>query len=134
MQKYESKITKSVHSARTLFERYSDLSDIGQMLAQSSTDKIEVVEITPDRYVFKDPKGMEMGIEIVDREPNKTIKLRDATGRPFSFTMWLQFKEVEDGTYIRVTVHIDVPKLLKILVKSKVQTGVDQIAEMLARN
>ena len=48
--------------------------------------------------------------------------------------MWLQFKEVEDGTYIRVTVHIDVPKLLKILVKSKVQTGVDQIAEMLARN
>ena len=123
MQKYESKITKSIHSARTLFERYSDLSGIAQMLAQSNSEQIEVVEITPDRYVFKDSKGVEMG-----------IKLSDATGRPFSFTMWIQFKEVEDGTYIRVTVHIDVPKLLKILVKGKVQAGVDQIAEMLARN
>ena len=134
MQKYESKITKSIHSARTLFERYSDLSGIAQMLAQSNSEQIEVVEVTPDRYVFKDSKGVEMGIQILERDPNKTIKLSDATGRPFSFTMWIQIKEVEDGTYIRVTVHIDVPKLLKILVKGKVQAGVDQIAEMLARN
>ena len=133
MQKYESKVTKSPHSARALFERYSDLSGIAKMLAQN--EQIEVVEITQDRYVFRDPKGMEVGIQIVERDPHKTIKLTDATGRPFSFTMWLQFKEVEnDGTYIRVTVHIDRPGLLKFAVKGKVQKGLDQIAEMLARS
>ncbi len=131
MQKYESKISRSNRLACDLYDRFSNAEMLARMFPQ---DQFQLVEVTPDRCLFESKQYGQVGFQIVDREENKMVKFADVNGKPFGFFLWFQFKEV--GAYdtrIRVTLHIDLPAIMKFAMKGKIQKVLDQFADAIAQ-
>lgn len=131
MDKFESKITRSTSSATAIFTRFSSL----QMLSYlPPDDRIESVEASEDRCSIRLKGYGAFDVQIIDREPVKMIKYGDVDGRPFPFTAWIQLVEVTPGdTRIRLTLHVKLPAMLRLMLKKKIQRGIDQVAERIAQ-
>ena len=132
--KYESKITSAPCSAQQIYRVLSDLSNIDRVKDLIPKDKIQEMEVEPDRIRMKvDGLGQKITIAIVDRIENDTIKF-GAEGIPMDANFWIQLKEVSPAdTRIRLTLKADIPMMFKLMLKNKLQEGLDQAADMLAQ-
>lgn len=130
MEKYVSKITRSSRPAWQLYERLATLKNLGQLAGH---EHVSDVHATDDECRFTVEGKFSVGLRIVDRTPNNTIKLAGTEDSPLNFTAWIQLKEVgEYDTAIRITVHAAVPLLLRMMAKKRIQRGLDEFAERLA--
>ncbi|MBQ8334705.1 MAG: polyketide cyclase [Tidjanibacter sp.] len=128
MEKYESKQQQIRRSAEQIYSALSSFSNFTPMLA----DKVEEWQASDDECSFK-VKGMKMALRIVDREPNKTIKIQGAESNPMDFTFWLQLKEVAPyDTRMRIVVHAELNMMMRMMIGKKLQGAVDQMAEAIA--
>lgn len=120
-----SKIGKLIEMARQM--------GVGQQMSEIS-DKIENVTTTEDTCTFL-VKGLgEMGVKIVEREEPKLIKLEGDERMPFHFEIWIQL--LDNGPYdtrLRITVEADLNMMIKMLLKGKLEKGINQLAEGLAK-
>jgi carbon monoxide dehydrogenase subunit G len=72
-------------------------------------------------------------IRIVNREPFKTIKVESSGGLPLSFTFWIQLLPVDAfSTQMRLTLHADLSMMIQMIVGSKLEEGINQLADTLA--
>lgn len=131
--KYESKITSCPYNADVMFPVLSDMRSIERVKDMIPEDKVRDLTFDADSISFRvDGLGQKMTIRIVDREPNKTIKF-GAEDIPIQMNFWIQLKQVaESDTRIRLTIHADIPVMFKMMLGNKIQTGLDQAADMLA--
>ncbi len=134
MNTYESKITKSTCTAAQIYAAMSDLRNIDKVKHLIPQDKVQEVEATQDSIRFKvDGLGQKIKIGIVDREENKTLKF-GLQNIPMDMNFWIQLKEVAPGdTRIKLTIKAELPMMIKMMLGNKLQTGIDQAAEMLAQ-
>ena len=97
-------------------------------------DKIQEMEIEQDRVRIKvDGLAQKFTIAIVDRIENDTVKF-GMEGIPMDANLWIQMKEVSPtDTRLKLTVKADIPFMFKMMVEKKLQTGLDQAADMLAQ-
>ncbi len=132
--KYESKITSAPCSAQQIYRVLSNMQNIERVRDLIPQDKIQELDIEPDRIRMKvDGLAQKISIAIVDRIENDTIKF-GAEGIPMDANFWIQLKEVSPmDTRIKLTVKADIPFMFKFMVEKKLQTGLDQAAEMLAQ-
>ena len=132
--KYESKITSAPCSAAQMYRVLSNLQNIERVRDLIPQDKIQEMEIEPDRIRMKvDGLGQKISIAIVDRIENDTIKF-GAEGIPMEANFWIQLKEVTlTDTRIRLTIKADIPMMFKMMIGGKLQTGLDQASEMMAK-
>ena len=128
MKEYISKTVKINRLAEQIYTVLSDMTLFSQAIPK---DQIEDWQATPDECQFK-VKGMNMGVKIIDREPFKTIKYT-GVGTPIEFLMWVQLKEVAAyDTRMRIVLHTEMNMLMKMMLKGKIQSGIDQMAEQIA--
>ena len=74
----------------------------------------------------------EMGIRIIEREPNKTVKF-SAEKSMIGFNLWIQTKQVApDDTRIKVTIKADLNPIIKPMVEGILSKAVNKLAEVLA--
>lgn len=132
--KYESKITSSPCSAQQIYRVLSNLQNIEKVRDMIPQDKIQDMEIEPDRIRMKvDGLAQKITIAIVDRIENDTVKF-GAEGIPMDANFWIQLKELNPGdTRIKLTVKADIPMVFKMMIGKKLQEGLDQAADMLAQ-
>ncbi len=132
--KYESKITSSPCSAQQIYRVLSNLQNIEKVRDMIPQDKIQDMEIEPDRIRMKvDGLAQKITIAIVDRIENDTVKF-GAEGIPMDANFWIQLKELNPGdTRIKLTVKADIPMMFKMMIGKKLQEGLDQAADMLAQ-
>ena len=132
--KYESKITSAPCSTEQVYRVLSNLSNLERVRDLIPKDKIQELEIEPDRVRMKvDGLAQKITIAIVDRIENSTVKF-GAEGIPMEANFWIQMKEVSPvDTRLKLTVKADIPFMFKMMVDKKLQTGLDQAAEMLAK-
>lgn len=132
--KYESKITSSPCSAQQIYHVLSNMENLERVRDMIPQDKIQEMEIEPDRVRMKvDGLAQKITIAIVDRIENDTIKF-GAEGIPMDAHFWIQLKEMApDDTRIKLTVKADIPMMFRMMIGSKLQTGLDQAADMLAQ-
>ena len=132
--KYESKITSSPCSAAQIYSVLSNLQNIERVRQFIPQDKVQEMEIEPDRIRMKvDGLAQKITIAIVDRIENDTIKF-GAEGVPMEANFWIQLKELTPtDTRIKLTVKADIPFMFKMMIGKKLQEGLDQAAEMLAQ-
>ena len=120
-----SKIGKLIETARQM--------GAGQQMSEIS-DKIENVVTTEDTCTFL-IKGLgEMGVRIVEREEPKLIKLEGDGSVPFNFEVWIQL--LDNGPYdtrLRITIEADLNMMMKMLLKGKLEKGINQLAEGLSK-
>lgn len=132
--KYESKITSAPCSAEQIYRVLSNMESLNRVKDLIPKDKIQEMEIEPDRVRIKvDGLAQKITIAIVDRIENDTIKF-GAEGIPMDANFWIQLKELNPtDTRIKLTVKADIPFMFKFMVEKKLQTGLDQAADMLAQ-
>lgn len=132
--KYESKITSAPCSAEQIYRVLSNMESLNRVKDLIPKDKIQEMEIEPDRVRIKvDGLAQKITIAIVDRIENDTIKFC-AEGIPMDANFWIQLKELNPtDTRIKLTVKADIPFMFKFMVEKKLQTGLDQAADMLAQ-
>lgn len=132
--KYESKITSAPCPAEQIYRVLSNMQNLERVRDMIPQDKVQEMEIAPDRVRIKvDGLAQKITIAIVDRIENDTIKF-GAEGIPMDANFWIQMKEVSPtDTRLKLTVKADIPFLFKMMVEKKLQTGLDQAAEMLAQ-
>jgi carbon monoxide dehydrogenase subunit G len=132
--KYESKITSAPCSAQQIYRVLSNLQNLERVKDLIPKDKVQEMDIEQDRVRFKvDGLAQKITIAIVDRIENDTIKF-GAEGIPMDANFWIQMKEVSPtDTRLKLTVKADIPFMFKFMVEKKLQTGLDQAAEMLAQ-
>lgn len=132
--KYESKITSAPCSAQQIYRVLSNLQNLERVRDMIPKDKIQEMEIEPDRVRMKvDGLAQKITIAIVDRIENDTVKF-GAEGIPMDANFWIQLKELApNDTRIKLTVKAEIPMMFKMMIGKKLQDGLDQAADMLAQ-
>ena len=116
--KYESHITQSVCSAKSIYHVLSNLKSFERVRNMIPQDKIQELEIEED-YVRIKVNGLgKYGVE----------------NSPIALTMWIQMKQVApQDTRIKVTLDAEIPFMFRMMVEKKLQDGLNQAADMLAQ-
>lgn len=123
-----SKIGKIQNQQERIFNFLSDFRNFDR-LVPSDTDGWSS---TGDTCRFK-IKGQNIGLEIMDREPNKTIKIRSSDESVFPFLFWIQLKEMDVyDTRVRLTLHAEVNMMMKMALKKQLKKNLDQLVDQMA--
>lgn len=132
MSKYESGVKQVPHPQQLVYDMLSDLNNIDRIKDRIPADKIQDLTFDHDTVSVNVPPVGNITLRIIDREEPKCIKFETANS-PVPFNLWVQLLPVTDATCkMRVTVKADIPVFLKPMIGSKLQDGVDKIAEALA--
>lgn len=131
LEKYESKQQQIFKPAARIFPFISRFD----MLTPALQDKVEEWSATEDTCSFK-VKGFTVALRIVERVENKHIKIAgdDGVGIPIDFSFWIQLHEVSEcDTRIRMVLHAELNMMMRMMVGSKIQGGLDKAVEGLAQ-
>ena len=71
-------------------------------------------------------------LQIIEREENKCVKFQ-AADAPIDANLWIQVLPVSaGGSKMRVTLKAELNMMMKMMIGSKLEQGVDKMADMLA--
>jgi hypothetical protein len=131
MTDFTSSIQQIPYGAERIFNTLSDLSQLSQ-LKDRLGDKLQDFRCDRDSCHFRvDPLGA-TGFQVVEREPFKTIKLQSIDS-PIEVLVWIQLVEAgPEDTRLKLTLRADLPFFLKAMVSSKLEEGIEKIAQALA--
>ena len=105
------------------------LREAGQDPAQ--LEKLKDMNLTSDRVSFPAPMVGEVAVAIIEREENKCVKF-ETEKSPVDANLWIQVLPVTDTTSkMRVTLKADLNPMMKMILGSKLEKGIDQFANML---
>lgn len=105
------------------------LREAGQDPAQ--LEKLKDMNLTSDRVSFPAPMVGEVAVAIIEREENKFVKF-ETEKSPIDANLWIQVLPVTDTTSkMRVTLKADLNPMMKMILGSKLEKGIDQFADML---
>ena len=105
------------------------LREAGQDPAQ--LEKLKDMNLTSDRVSFPAPMVGEVAVAIIEREENKCAKF-ETEKSPIDANLWIQVLPVTDTTSkMRVTLKADLNPMMKMILGSKLEKGIDQFADML---
>jgi len=145
--KIASEIFKIESPIRDVYALLSNFSRVGrlvemarqmgmaqQMQMEQVSDRIEGARFTDDAcYVALKDMG-ELVVKIVEKEEPKLIKLGSEGGMPFDFNLWIQL--LENGPYdtrMKITFQGEMNMVLKMFLKGKLEKGINQLGEGLAK-
>ena len=134
IMKYESCISKTTSSAKSVYAVVSDLKNLERVRDKIPQDKVQELDIEPDCIRIKvDGLGQKLSVRILDKEENKVVKY-GVEDSPVSVFFWIQMKEVAPGdTRLKLTLEADIPFMFRMMLEKKLQQGLDQAAEMMAQ-
>ena len=129
MQEYTSRQQQIRRSAQQIYDVVSRFDNLTPALA----DRVEEWQADEDTCSFK-AKGFTVKLRIEERVAPKHIKIvGDEGGVPMDFAFWIQLHPVSDSdTRMRLVLHIELNMMMKMMLGSKLQGAIDQIAEGIA--
>lgn len=150
MAKYESKIKQINAPVANVYAMLSNLENLRPILENARNsevvrekireagqdpaqlDRLKDVTLTPDRISFPAPMVGEVALAVVEREENKCIKFQTEQS-PVEANLWIQVLPVTETTSkMRLTLKADLNPMVKMMIGSKLESGLDQFADMLA--
>lgn len=152
MAKYESGIKQIPYSQSAVYSKLSDLNNlavikermnnpqIADNLKEKASEEqvqrammvVEKMEFTTDTMTIDMAPLGAIVIEIIEREPDKLIKMTSRQS-PIPITFWIQILPTSETTSkMRLTIDAQLNPFMKMAFGNKLKDGIDQFAEMLA--
>ncbi len=130
MQEYISKQQQILRPAEQIYAAISRFDNLTPALA----DRMEEWQADEERCSFK-AKGFTVKLRMEERVEAKHVKIvGDEGGVPVDFAFWIQLHEVSAAdTRLRIVLHAELNMMMKMMIGSKLQGAVDQIAEGIAK-
>ena len=142
LEKYTSNVKLINHNEQVVFNYLANFQHLSSYLnsglIEKITEKIPQIKITDfssdqDSCRFNITGIGLAEIRIVNREPFKTIKVESSGGLPVSFTFWIQLMPVDNfQTKMRLTLHVEMSMIIKMMAGSKLEEGIDRLADTLS--
>jgi carbon monoxide dehydrogenase subunit G len=143
ISKYVSDTKLIEHNQQLVFDYLSNFENLSSYLNTGLIEKItqqvpqiKITDFESDRDSCKfNITGLGLArIDIVKREPYKTIKVESSGTLPLSLVFWIQLLPVTPfQTKMRLTLHADLSMMIKMMVGEKLNEGINQLAETLSR-
>ena len=143
ISKYVSDTKLIEHNQQLVFDYLSNFENLSSYLNTGLIEKItqqvpqiKITDFESDRDSCKfNISGLGLArIDIVKREPYKTIKVESSGTLPLSLVFWIQLLPVTPfQTKMRLTLHADLSMMIKMMVGEKLNEGINQLAETLSR-
>ncbi len=114
----EDRIIKN--SARTIYTYISDFNNFSHLMP----DQIENWQCTETSCSFSIKGFFSLGLEIAERDPYKTIIIREGAGikSPFPFEMqWLFTEKSDNETLVKMSLDADVNPMIGMMAKKPLQ-------------
>lgn len=123
--KLESKIGSIPYSNEKVYNFLTNFNNFKTLIPQ---DKITNWQSDEDSCRFTvNPIG-DTGVRIIEREPNKLIKLKGIEESKFDFTFWMQLKSVdENDTRMKLTLEASLNPMLEMMAKKPLQEFLDKV-------
>ena len=132
MTEFVSEIKKIPYSDEMVFRVLSDLSKLELLKDKMPEDKIKDFWCTPNSCSFSVAPVGKVTFDIIEREPNKTIKLK-SQGLPFEVDAWIQLvSKSENDTRMKLTLRAKLNPFIKPMVSTPMRDGIDKISEVIA--
>ncbi len=139
MTTYQSSVKHIAAPAERIFNKLSDLKQlepfVERLKKQVPDDKVKIKDVMINDesvYVTMDPMSV-IGVKIIEKEPFKTIKF-ESDKSPVQFNFWIQIVEKEpNDSKIRLTLKADIPFMIRMMIKDKVEQGIEMVAEALTK-
>jgi len=125
MSKIESRIGIIKESEQKIYSFLSDFNNFRNLIPE---DRVKNWESTSDNCKF-DVEGIgAVGLKIIEKEPNKLIKITGDGDKPVPFTVWIQIKEVADkDSRVKITAEVQINPLMASMLKGPLKTFVDTL-------
>ncbi len=139
MAEYKSKKETVAASARTVYEKLSNLGALREMIDNVPADRIpsdktemlKQINITSDSIVFPAGPAGEIRLQLDKLVPYSLISLA-GVGTPVPLSLRLDIEEQgADTADVQVALSIDIPKMLQPMVGGTLQKMVDQFGSVL---
>lgn len=132
MTEFVSEVKMIPYNEDRIFTMLSDLSNLERIKDRIPQDKIKNFEFDSDSCSFAvDPVG-KITFQIVEREPNNTIKFT-TTNSPIPLFLWIQLKQQEENdTRMKMTIRADLNPFIKPMVSKPLQDALDKISTVIA--
>lgn len=132
MTEFVSEIKAIPFNEDRIFNVLSDLSNLEKIKDRIPQDKVQEFEFDRDSCSVSVAPVGKITFQIVEREPNKTIKF-STTNSPVPLLLWIQLKqEEENDTSMKLTVRAELNPFIKTMVSKPLQEAIDKISTILA--
>jgi carbon monoxide dehydrogenase subunit G len=125
MSRVESRIGIIKESEEKIYKFLSDFNNFRHIVPE---EQVKNWKSNGDTCKF-DVEGIgSVGLKILEKEPNKLIKMTGDGDNPVPFTVWIQIKELaEKDSRIRITAEVQINPLMASMLKSPLQKFVDTL-------
>jgi hypothetical protein len=141
--KYVSDVRTIPHSQQSVYNFLSDFKNLtpffneytlAQISQQFQKANINSVDCDHDTIVFNISQIGEAGLQVIDRESPKMIKITGTRNIPFEMYLWIQVLPVSPyQCKFRLTLHAHLNVMLKMMGGKKFQEGINKLAEAMVR-
>jgi len=126
MAKFESKVEEK---NEVIFNFLADFNNYEKLIP---ADRVTQWESAPDKCSFTVEGLGHAGLEIIEREAHKLIKISSDKQTMLQFTMWIQLKQLaEVNTRIKITLDVNINAMMLPMVKKPLQEFIDTLVEQL---
>lgn len=113
--------------------KYVNEGLLGKMTEQVPQLKISNFESDADSCRFEIGGMGQAEIRIIEREAPKNIKISSSGSMPVEIVFWIQLLPVGPyETKLRLTLNAEMSMMIKMMVNSKLEEGINRLADMLA--
>lgn len=129
--KFESKVGKLSSNEERVYSFLGNFNNFKQFIP---ADKVNDFESSEDYCRFSVSGVGKVGLRIVEREPNKTIKVAGEGMGNQQFNLWIQLKEMAtDDTRIKLTLKADMNPMVKMMASKPLQNFLDKLVETIEK-
>ncbi len=135
MTTYESELKTISSSGEMVFDILSNLNNLEKIASNPSfTEKAKELKYDVDSCSFAVDGFGRIGIRIVERSPfSKIVMASENAPVSFSVDILIGYLSEEEST-LKLLLNTELPTMIKMMVGSKLQDGVNAIAELLAKS
>ncbi len=132
MTKFESDVKIIAASQSAVYGKLSDLSNLEKIKGSLPEEKIKNLAFTADSLSVEVPPVGTITLNIVEREPQKSIKFA-TTVSPLPFNLWIQIVPInESECKMKLTIGMDLNPFTKMMIQKPLQNGLNKMADSLA--
>jgi carbon monoxide dehydrogenase subunit G len=125
--KVESRVGKMPVNADALYRLFSDFRNLTQLIPK---DKLRNFEAAEDTCSFEADMVGQVGLKIIEKQPYSLVKIVSSEISKFSFTFWIQLKEVAAmDTRIKLTLAFDANPFMAAMVKGQVEKALNSMID-----
>ena len=134
MTSFESGIKTIPYSQQAVYSKLSNLNNLEQVKDRIPTDKIENFQFDADSVSFNVSPVGNVCLNIIDREPCKTVKFETAKS-PIPCYLWIQLVAIDETSCkMKLTIKAELNMFMKSMVSKPLQEGLEKIAEMISQS